>query len=70
MFDCLCGYPYSIVAFSVRNWTIQHNTFYGGELIHFENKGDGIPAGNLVRDNVFLPAGGICCGQSVPTITT
>ena len=58
------GHLYSIVAFSVHNWVIQHNTFYA----HLESRVDrstsrtmetGFLSGNLVRDNVFTPRGHI-----------
>lgn len=59
VFACTCAYPYSIYAGGDYNWTVTHNTFAGGGLVRFEVDYGKVPAGNLVRDNVFTAGGGI-----------
>ena len=53
------GYPYSILGYGAKGFTITHNTFAGGGLVRFEEEDRSKPSGNLVRDNVFAPGGGI-----------
>ncbi len=60
VFECTCGYPWSVAAFSGQGWLVQHNTFANGGSLGFQLSGNGLnPSGNIVKDNIFAGGGSI-----------
>jgi hypothetical protein len=57
LFECTCVYHNSILGYSVRGWTIQHNTFVGGNVMFQNANGEQPTSGNVVRDNLWKGGG-------------
>jgi hypothetical protein len=58
VFVCSCIFPLSLDTAGADDWTIDHNTFFGGS-VRFETYNDDTSSGDVVRNNVFAAGGGI-----------